>query len=745
MAESERRPVLNPVLTLRQKPLTKDPNVRGKNRDSINRERLHTQRDILADQLDQISRTRAENKNRRLHANRLTLVVDMFEDKLAPSWAPRDLFGIVDARLIAPWPTGYLVEAKLDKLKRLAEATRSISTVAPQVDIGNIQSISEHSKSDVFRKKSAKLVWEAAIEVDGGRLFQLTFMPFRSKNSRGSVMDHLKEISEEKTFFTIDTRKRALTFVSHDAQNSSLAAGFRQYRNTLFGRASIVVPSKKALKQLALSGSAFRLSPVRPITATTPPGNGKEPDPSLPATTENDPIVGIIDGGMTSKRYEDSVAWRHTPYITKTTEADTEHGNQVASVAVHGYAWNNNLQLPELNCRIGVAQAIAKFGHHSNTTTDAFINYLDDLFRSHPEVKVWNLSFNEDICCELDEMSVLGHRIATLARKHRILPIISAGNRAVGNPSRIFPPADCEAALTVAGRQHTDKGEPSGDCEISGTGPGPEGLLKPEVSWFSTLRTLGGSVSTATSWTAPIISSLATHTCHQLKNPDPDLVKALLINQCDLDKHSTARGWGTPRIDYLPWECPNNQVTLAWASELKPGQEYYWEGIPIPDSLIKDGGLYGYGAMTAVVNPYGLVSESLTNYFSCRLESAIQYQSRKGETQNLLGSLAVSRAPEDTARKEYDKWNPVRHHSRNFTNQPLSYSGTTMQVRARIYARDTYQYNYHTNADVPPVPVAFVLTLRSADEKANLYNEMRVSLGNFVENAIIEQDIDIDV
>ena len=751
MAETERRPVLGPVLTLKKNPLSKDPNAGGKNRESINQSRLQKQRGVLSKQIELIHETYQNQQTGRLHAGRLPLVVDMFDDKLAPSWKPQDLFSLANAQLIAPWPSGYLVEAEIDRLPLLAKATRDSGNVATQVDIGNIEAISEHSQNEVFRDKATKRIWKSAIKVDGGRLFHLAFMPFKDIDARNSVVDHLRELSEENIFSPTDIRKREITLAKHDDRNSSLAEGFRQYLRNDFGqtsyvRASIVVPNKTALRNLALSGSALRINPVRPVSATTPPGSGKEPDPEVPATTDNDPIVGLIDGGMTARRYETALAWRHKHYIEKVAEADTSHGNQVASLAVHGYAWNNHLQLPELNCRIGIAQAIAKRGHHANVAAEAFIIYLENLFRSHPEVKVWNLSFNEDICCEQDEMSQLGHDIATLARKHRILPVISAGNRRTDQPPRIFPPADCEAALTVAGRKHTAQGEPGEDCDISCTGPGPELLRKPEISWFSTLRTIGGSVSTATSWTAPIVSSLAAHTCHQLKNPDPDLVKALLINQCDLAEHTNSRGWGSPQIEHLPWECPNHQVTLAWSSELRPGQEYYWEDIPIPESLIKDGGLYGYGAMTAIVNPYGLVSGAMTNYFSCRLETTVQYKNRQGRNQSLLGSLDISKEKEEAARRDYDKWNPVRHHTRDFTKRSLSFSGQTMQVRARIYMRDNYQFNgYSTNADIPWVPVAFVLTLKSANPKDPMYNEMLNSLGNFVENATIKQDIDIDV
>ena len=733
------RPILNPVLTLRQTPMQKKASGGGKSRKHINPDRLDQQRVVLSDQLEGIY---ASRKKRILHENRLPLVVKMFDDKWAASWAPKDFFPIEDAQLVSPWMGGYLVEVHVNKLPKLALNARNNNTVAGKVDIGNIEDISEHSLKDVFRNKTVKSVWDVAPKVEGGRLFNLSFMPFQTSGARQSVIEHLKEQCASEIFFSIDTRKSDVSLTDKE-QNSSLSAGFREYKNSVFGRANVVIPSEKHLKLLALSGSASRISPVNPIS-TTQPGIGKEPEPSSLPAIDTDPIVGVIDGGLTASRYEDAVAWRHSAYIKKVTDADTPHGNQVSSLVVHGHEWNNNLDLPELNCRIGVVQAIAK-EKLLNLSHDSFITYLDDVFRSHPEVKVWNMSFNEDICCEMDSMSQLGHEISELARKHNVLPVISAGN-VYGSQTRLFPPADSEAGLTVSGRRHNENGRPSKPCQVSSSGPGPDGLLKPEISWFSTVRKLGGSTDTATSWSAPLISSLAAHTCQRLKIPNPDIVKALLINRCDRDKFCDQRGWGSPNIEYLPWQCPNNQITLAWSSHLKAGQDYYWEDIPIPESLTKDGGLFGYGAMTAIINPTGLVSESRENYFSCRLETALQYKNAKNdENKNLLGSLAVSREKEDIARKEYDKWNPVRHHSRDFTNKPLVYSGNTLQIRARIFARDTYQYGYFRNEDIPAVPVSFVVTLQSAEENADLYNEMRVSLGSFVENAVIEQDIDIDI
>ena len=73
----------------------------------------------------------------------------------------------------------------------------------------------------------------------------------------------------------------------------------------------------------------------------------------------NEPTVGVVDGGCTARRYEAAIAWRDAPFVGNGLAA-TRHGNQVVSVVVHGHEWNNNLPLPELYCRIGVAQAIAR-------------------------------------------------------------------------------------------------------------------------------------------------------------------------------------------------------------------------------------------------------------------------------------------------------------------------------------------------------------------------------------------------
>ena len=575
---------------------------------------------------------------------------------------------------------------------------------------------------------------------------RIRFLPHRDRGARQEVMAHLIQQLEEGIFNSVDIRRRDISMSVTDS-TSSIAAGMRSYRNSQRGQATVLISNLSKLRTLSTSGAVFRLDPVRRISATSP-GTGAEPivEPDDPAAL-NYPVVGVVDGGLRLNRYRNQIAWEAEPYVPK-AEADLEHGNEIASIVIHGYAWNNNLRLARLDCRIGVAQAIAKKGSTGTYTTDSFLWYLENLIKTYPDVKVWNLSFNEDVVCEEDEFSDLGHRIAEIARKYDVLPIISAGNTEK-SISRLYPPADCEAGITVSGRIADDDGDPGDECACCCSGPAPQSLLKPELSAHSHVRVIGGKIVQGSSYAAANISPVAAHTFDNLRESTPDLVKALMINNGDIGEFSPSRGWGTPVYNNMPWMCADNSVTLAWTAELRAGKAYYWEDIPITDSMIKNGGLHGEATLTAVLNPKGLVNQGGgANYFSCRVAVALQYLNNKGNYSSLLGKMNLDHVKEQEARSDYKKWNPVRHHHRDFTNQPLNFTGDSFRVYARVYARDIYQYNLFSNEDLTPIPVAFVLTLKCSEENSTgvpLYNEITSTLGNFVESAVVEHDIDVEI
>ncbi|PQQ39021.1 hypothetical protein C6H68_04465 [Photorhabdus luminescens] len=95
---------------------------------------------------------------------------------------------------------------------------------------------------------------------------------------------------------------------------------------------------------------------------------------------------------------------------------------------------------------------------------------------------------------------------------------------------------------------------------------------------------IGGVIDTGTSYSTPLISSIAAHAFKSLKEPTPDLVRALLINKAERCAHDLRLGWGSPwkEGNNLPWYCDEGTVTLAWNSKIRAGFAYYWNDIPLP-------------------------------------------------------------------------------------------------------------------------------------------------------------------
>jgi hypothetical protein len=267
-------------------------------------------------------------------------------------------------------------------------------------------------------------------------------------------------------------------------------------------------------------------------------------------------------------------------------------------------------------------------------------------------------------------------------------------------------------------------------------------MLKPDLSWFSRLRMIGGVVGTGSSYPTPLVSSLAAHTYANLREPSPDLVKALLINTGERNEHDARLGWGTPYRGYMPWSCADGSVTLAWHAQLQAGLNYYWNDIPIPPEMVRKGKLCGRVSLTAILRP--LVSPLAgANYFSSRLQTSVQYI-RDGEWQSLAGSMLESTLEEHSARDELKKWQPVRRHYRDFANRGgLKFDAEHLRLFARVYMRDLYQFGWNHHSQAGAQDVAFVLTLWSEDGQSTIYNSMVQELGAFVESAVVNQEIEV--
>jgi hypothetical protein len=744
MPTDSSRPILNPVLRFTKEPQPESVTSGGKNIKSIRTERLARQREHLAREFRALA---AVAQDQPKFNGRAVIYAAMFDDSLAPSWTPKDLFDPDrGARLMAPFHSGYLVEIDAKRLVRMAQAVESADRVVDKVDISRVKSVRFFDEEDATGARDLDEAWATAPGLSGGRAFLVWFMPLRDDAAAEHLLQRIASLRDgviasappllaglDLDVTTAPPALRRSMRLLADVDRLNLA--MRQYRQTHHVATTIVVRSRQALKQFLASGTVFRLEPVQSINSTAP-GEGREPMRPLPRDMSLMPVVAVVDGGLTASSYKAAEAWK-APAFVKDGQADAVHGNRVASLVVQGHDWNNKLSLPSFYCQVGTVQAVPKKEAGALIDPQAFIAYLDAVMGAYPETRVWNFSFNEPGTCDLEAVSYLGHNLALLARKHSVLPVISVGNK----PGALLqPPADCEAAITIGGRMHRADGTPGGACPVSLQGPGPSSMLKPELSHFSHVRVLGGLTTRGSSFAAALTSPLAAHTTERLRESSPDLVKALLLHRADGNGFDPAVGFGSP-CQPLPWECPAGFVTLQWTASLKPGAAYYWE-LPIPPALKQTGKLRGRGKLTAILNPHPLVADIAgPNYFSARIETALQFE-RGGKHHNLLGSLDTGKLTEEQARTLDHKWSPIRHHAKAFRG--IGFDGDNLRVYARSYVRDLYLYPYTSIGEVPEMDVVFVLTLGTGDDNDEIYNELRDALGAFVETAVVDFDVEID-
>jgi hypothetical protein len=748
MADDRDRPLLNPVLRLKMEATPETPSGGGKGRASVVQERLEDQQRALSAEARHLYQTR---QTLPAFGGRTHLMVRMFEeDSLAPSHTPDDLFApVYGCQLVAPYRHGYIVEAEVSALPRLVSAIERPVTFGVQADISRVKAVEAYGSADRLRRHSARELWDSAPAEEDGRLFVVWLAPFRNRDAQEDVLTTISNLSRERILLPTFTAMRLITGPEGDPassavtapRQSSIARAMRSYRNTGVARAAVKIPNQGALLQLIASGVSHRIDPMRPIRVAAP-GDGTEPPP--PLVFADTPIVGVVDGGLHAPSYTAAEAWSAPPLVPN-SQADRRHGNAISSLVVQGHAWNTNRPLPALTCRIGTVQAVPHRSANRPFNERELMDYLAAVVRAHPDTRVWNISANQDgLGLDPEEVSALGHEIGELARAANILPVVSVGNVAPGGGTRPCPPADCEAAITVGGRLADANGEPADGCPNCLGGPGPDGMLKPDVSWFSRLRMIGGVIEAGSSYPTPLVSSLAAHAFANLRESTPDLVKALLINAGERGEHDAKLGWGTPYRGHLPWTCEPGSVTLAWRAQLQPGAQYYWNDIPVPPELIRDGKLHGRVSLTAIlrplVSPYGGA-----NYFASRLETSIRRHWKK-KWHSIAGSMLESTLKEQDAREDLKKWQPVRRHYADFsTGSGLSFSGKHLQLYARVYMRDLYQFGWKHHSQAGVQDVAFVLTFWSGDGRTSIYNSTVQALGNFVESAVVNQDIEINI
>jgi hypothetical protein len=159
---------------------------------------------------------------------------------------------------------------------------------------------------------------------------------------------------------------------------------------------------------------------------------------------------------------------------------------------------------------------------------------------------------------------------------------------------------------------------------------------------------------------------------------------------------------------------------------------------------MRDGKLYGRVSLTTVHEPLCNANGG-PSYIASRVAASVQYPNLKGEFTRLLGSKEFEDTPEVLARQEEYKWQPLRREYRDFTQRGgIGFGGDSFRIYARAYARDIGQFGYKNNASIPERETIFVVTFYDDSTTSKLYDSTVALLRNYVESAVLHQDIELD-
>ena len=716
-----------PVLYLKIRPASEP--VEGSGRVNILEEYESRRLNLVARVEELVSLT---SERTRWFGGYCLLHVEMDPRCWAPSWTPDNLFSAgTRGTLVAPWYGGYLVQIPLSARSALLRALNSPTSEKQKQNISMIAEL--RPVHEVRGSAEAETAWRDRRQKGAGLpLFIASLAPFQVRAAREEVVTRLRDVLAGRGLIG-----RLPEGIAPPPPNLPAPSAPRDLTREngmapyLQGRANRILLTAAGLEDLlsaSASGTIVRWDPVNPL-APTAPGLGPAPT-GMPNVGAETPVVGVIDGGLNSARYEDAVAWRAAPFIEERM-LDTIHGNCIAGLIVDGHLWNNRLSLPPMFCRLGIAPAVPGDNFVGEWDHNALLSYIDRVIAEHSDTKVWNISANLEHACDPERVSELGNALNVIARRRNVLLVISAGNRGNDGFDNIAPPADSNAAITVSGRLHDIVGGVGEACPVSRTGRGPEDMIKPELSWFSVQRVSSGGYGHASSWAAPLVSRLAAHTWEHLQTPTPDLVKALLINAADHEEYRRSTGFGSPVRPVIPWESSSDKAIVAWTAEMKEKLDYMWDGIKIPNSLILPGArLMGRVRLVAILEPETQMIG--TNYFSTRLQTSIRYKNARGKWDRLVGSLKTEEE-EIRARTFDDKWQPLRCNTRRCTD--LGLGGGELRVHARLFWRDRYCHN--VDFETYTAKVTFVVSIGSLDRRQAVYDEFVDLMGSNVEIGVV--------
>ena len=348
--------------------------------------------------------------------------------------------------------------------------------------------------------------------------------------------------------------------------------------------------------------------------------------------------VGILDNGI--EKIPHLEPWmeieRWSPYPE--SSINSTHGTFVAGIVAYGDECENKNWVGHKGVKIFDAAVFPDTSKESLDEDELIANIKEAIKLYHDEVKIWNLSVSITRPVVDTKFSDFAIALDSIQDEYNVLICKSAGNCRnfeMSRPKgRIHEGADSVRSLVVGSLAHEkriyDYAEINDPSPFTRVGPGPEYIIKPEISHYGgnagidpngKLVVTGvksfsknGELATSvgTSFSTPRIASLAAGIQEELDEDfDPLLLKALIIHSASYPENMTVPlnertkevGFGLPdTVSHILYNSPY-EVTLILRDNLAKGDKIDIMDFPMPECLIRDGYYTGQIKATLVYDP----------------------------------------------------------------------------------------------------------------------------------------------
>lgn len=532
-----------------------------------------------------------------------------------------------------------------------------------------------------------------------------------------------------------------------------------------------------------------------------------------PLTGHRYETLGILDNGIAQIAHLSPWMSEERWTVYPETEIAATHGTFVAGIALYGDSCEGKDWVAHNGIKLFDA---AIFPKDSGIDEDELIaNIREAIVANHKKVKVWNLSISVNRQVSDYKFSDLAIALDELQTEFNILICKSAGNCrnfvSAHPKGRINEGADSVRSLVVGSVAH-DKGpfdlsEIDNPSPFSRTGPGPEFIIKPEVTHYggnAGVDNSGKMVQTGvtsfsksgalakgigTSFSTPRVASLATGLYQELDEDfDPLLLKGLIIHsasysdklQLPESQRTNQLGFGVPKnISQILYNAPY-EATLILRDSLAKGEKIDIMDFPMPKSLIKNGYYTGQIIATLVYDP---ILDPTQGIEYCQSNMDIKFGSydkkrardtskrnilnpvgREGAKNLFLNGLYSKRIMQengsDFALRERlliqyaDKYYPVKKYAIDLSelSEANRQNFATEDKLWFLYLDGLFREHTEQRAKIeqiiPSQDFCLIITIRDPERKANIYDDLTQGLdaNNFWHSNIrISSDVVVPV